>query len=61
MDNQFVKCVIEEGIALVSIDNPASLNALNAPTLTQLDQVFNQLEEGKNPSWPEPISTNSSR
>ncbi len=43
MDKQFVKCVIEEGIALVTIDNPASLNALNAPTLTQLDQVFDQL------------------
>jgi enoyl-CoA hydratase len=43
MEKQFVKCVIEEGIALVTIDNPASLNALNAPTLTQLDQVFDQL------------------
>ncbi len=43
MDKQFVKCVIEEGIALVTIDNPASLNALNAPTLTQLDQVFDQV------------------
>jgi enoyl-CoA hydratase len=43
MEKQLVKCVIEEGIALVTIDNPASLNALNAPTLTQLDQVFDQL------------------
>ncbi len=43
MDKQYVKCVIEEGIAVVTIDNPASLNALNAPTLTQLDQVFDQL------------------
>jgi len=43
MEKQFVNCVIEEGIALVTIDNPASLNALNAPTLTQLDQVFDQL------------------
>src|SRR5512136_2788385 len=43
MDKQFVKYVIEEGIALVTIDNPASLNALNAPTLTQLDQAFDQL------------------
>jgi enoyl-CoA hydratase len=43
MEKQFVKFVIEEGIALVTIDNPASLNALNAPTLTQLDQVFDQL------------------
>jgi enoyl-CoA hydratase len=43
MEKQFVNCVIEEGIALVTIDNPASLNALNAPTLTQLDQVFDRL------------------
>jgi enoyl-CoA hydratase len=43
MEKQLVKFVIEEGIALVTIDNPASLNALNAPTLTQLDQVFDQL------------------
>jgi enoyl-CoA hydratase len=43
MDKQFVKVVIEGGIALVTIDNPASLNALNAPTLTQLEQVFDQL------------------
>ena len=43
METQVVKCLIEGGIALVTIDNPASLNALNAPTLTQLDQVFDQL------------------
>jgi len=43
MEKQFVKYVIEEGIAIVTIDNPASLNALNALTLTQLDQVFDQL------------------
>ena len=43
MDKQLVKSVIEEEIAVVTIDNPASLNALNAPTLTQLDQVFDQL------------------
>jgi enoyl-CoA hydratase len=43
MEKQFVSYRIEEGIAVVTIDNPASLNALNAPTLTQLDQVFDQL------------------
>jgi enoyl-CoA hydratase len=43
MEKQFVHYQIEEGIAVVTIDNPASLNALNAPILTQLDQVFDQL------------------
>ncbi len=43
MEKEYVRCRIEEGIAIVTIDNPSSLNALNAPTLTQLDQVFDQL------------------
>jgi enoyl-CoA hydratase len=43
MEKEYVKCRIEEGIAIVTIDNPSSLNALNGPTLTQLDQVFDQL------------------
>ena len=43
MEKQFVRYQIEEGIAIVTIDNPAALNALNGPTLTQLDQVFDQL------------------
>ncbi|HSR13616.1 MAG TPA: enoyl-CoA hydratase-related protein [Thermodesulfobacteriota bacterium] len=43
MEKEFVRCQIEEGIALVTIDNPGSLNALNAPTLTQLDQIFDKL------------------
>jgi len=43
MDKTFVRCEIAEGIAVVTIDNPAALNALNGPTLTQLDQVFDQL------------------
>jgi len=43
MEKQFVRYQIEEGIAIVTIDNPAALNALNTPTLTQLDQAFDQL------------------
>jgi enoyl-CoA hydratase len=43
MEKQFVRYQIEEGIAIVTIDNPGALNALNGPTLTQLDQVFDQL------------------
>jgi enoyl-CoA hydratase len=47
MEKQFVHCRIEEGIAIVTIDNPASLNALNRATLNQLDQIFTDL--AKNP------------
>ena len=47
MEKEFVRCQVEDGIAIVTIDNPSSLNALNAPTLTQLDQVFDTLT--KNP------------
>jgi enoyl-CoA hydratase len=43
MEKEFVRCQIEEGIALVTIDNQPSLNALNQPTLTQLDQIFDNL------------------
>ena len=43
MEKEYVRYQIEEGIAVVTIDNPSSLNALNAPTLTQLDQVFDKL------------------
>jgi enoyl-CoA hydratase len=43
MEKQFVNYSIEEGIAIVTIDNPGALNALNGPTLTQLDQVFDHL------------------
>ncbi len=43
MEKEYVHCTIDEGIALVTIDNPATLNALNTPTLTQLDQIFDQL------------------
>jgi enoyl-CoA hydratase len=47
MEKEYVRCQIEEGIAVVTIDNPTALNALNAPTLTQLDQTFDKL--GGNP------------
>jgi len=43
MEKEYVRCQIEEGIAIVTIDNPASLNALNTPTLNQLDQIFDKL------------------
>ncbi len=43
MDKEYVRLQVEEGIAIVTIDNPSALNALNAPTLTQLDQVFDKL------------------
>jgi len=43
MEKEFVRYVVEEGIAIVTIDNPSSLNALNAATLDQLDRTFDQL------------------
>ena len=47
MEKEYVRCQIEEGIAVVTIDNQPALNALNALTLTQLDQTFDAL--AKNP------------
>jgi len=47
MEKQFVHCQIDEGIAVVTIDNQAALNALNAQTLTQLEKTFDEL--GQNP------------
>ena len=47
MEKEYVRCQIDEGIAVVTIDNQPALNALNAPTLTQLDQTFDTL--AKNP------------
>lgn len=44
MEKEFVRVQIEEGIAVVTIDNPASLNALNTKTLTQLDRIFKDLQ-----------------
>ncbi|MBU1206442.1 MAG: enoyl-CoA hydratase/isomerase family protein [Proteobacteria bacterium] len=43
MEKEFVRCQIEEGIAVVTIDNQPALNALNQPTLAQLDQIFEAL------------------
>ena len=43
MEKEYVRCQIEGGIAVVTIDNPSSLNALNGPTLNQLEQVFDKL------------------
>ena len=43
MEKTFVRCEIEEGIAIVTIDNPSALNALNSPTLDQLEKTFDDL------------------
>jgi enoyl-CoA hydratase len=43
MEKQFVFCQIEEGIAVVTLDNQAALNALSGPVLTQLDKIFTEL------------------
>jgi enoyl-CoA hydratase len=43
MEKEFVRCQIEEGMALVTIDNQPALNALNQPILTQLDRIFEAL------------------
>ena len=40
MEKEYVHCQIEEGIAIVILDNQPALNALSAPLLTQLDQIF---------------------
>jgi enoyl-CoA hydratase len=43
MEKQFVQCEIAGGIAIVTIDNPSSLNALNTATLTQLEKTFEEM------------------
>src|SRR4030042_5528179 len=43
MEKEFVRCQIEEGMALVTIDNQPALNALNQTILTQLDRIFDAL------------------
>ncbi|MEW6441414.1 MAG: enoyl-CoA hydratase-related protein [bacterium] len=43
MEKEFVRCQIEDGIAIVTIDNQAALNALNPETLAQLDKRFDEL------------------
>ncbi len=47
MEKEFVRCQMEEGVAVITIDNPPSLNALNTATLTQFDRILTEL--GKNP------------
>jgi enoyl-CoA hydratase len=47
MEKEYVRCQIEEGIAVVTIDNQPALNALNAPMLTQLDQTFDALAKNQ--------------
>ena len=47
MGKEYVRCQVEEGIAVVTIDNQPALNALNGPTLTQLDQIFDALAENQ--------------
>ena len=47
MEKEYVRCQIEEGIAVVTIDNQPALNALNALTLTQLDQTFDALAKNQ--------------
>jgi enoyl-CoA hydratase len=43
MDKEYVRCQVEDGIAIVTIDNQQALNALNTPTLKQLDTIIDQL------------------
>ncbi len=43
MEKEYVRCQIEEGIAVVTIDNQPALNALNSVLLGQLDKVFSNL------------------
>lgn len=43
MEKNLVFFKIDEGIALVTIDNQAALNALSGPVLTQLDKIFSDL------------------
>jgi enoyl-CoA hydratase len=47
MEKEYVRCQVEEGIAVVTIDNQPALNALNGPTLTQLDQIFDALAQNQ--------------
>ena len=71
MEKQFVSCRIEEGIAIVMIDNQTALNALSGPVLSQLDQILTPWRRiwkrkgssspgpEKNLLWPGPIFLNS--
>jgi len=43
MEKQLVFYQIEDGIAIVTIDNQPALNALSGPVLTQIDKTFSEL------------------
>jgi enoyl-CoA hydratase len=43
MEKDYVRCQIEEGIAVVTVDNQSALNALNSSVLTQLEKIFDGL------------------
>jgi enoyl-CoA hydratase len=47
MEKEYVRYQIEEGIAVVTIDNQAALNALNASVLTQIDQTMDALAKNQ--------------
>jgi enoyl-CoA hydratase len=47
MEKKYVNCQIEDGIAIVTIDNQPALNALNNPTLSQLSQIFDDLAKNE--------------
>lgn len=47
-EKKYVRCEIEGDIAVVIVDNQPALNALNGPTLTQLDETFTDLAGNKN-------------
>jgi enoyl-CoA hydratase len=47
MEKEFVRCQIEEGIAIVTIDNQPALNALSGPVLSQLDETFTALAKNQ--------------
>ncbi|MBI4495877.1 MAG: enoyl-CoA hydratase/isomerase family protein [Deltaproteobacteria bacterium] len=47
MEKEYVRLAIEEGMAIVTIDNQPSLNALNTPTLIQLEAIFDDLSKNE--------------
>ncbi len=47
MEKQYIKCTIEEGIAVVTIDNQKVLNALNSKVLDELSTTFDELKHNK--------------